>query len=58
MTAMTDVDQTNVYRRLVRYCNTGDVLIHNADSALVLHHYTRRWDQWIGKESQDGRDSH
>jgi hypothetical protein len=42
MTAMTDVDQTNVYRPLVRYSNTGDVLIRNADSALVLHHYTRR----------------
>jgi virulence-associated protein VagC len=46
MSAMTDVNQTDVHRPVGQFCHADDVWIRNVDSALVLHHYTGRWDQW------------
>jgi hypothetical protein len=46
ISALSNVDQTDIHRPVLQYCHADDVWIRNVDSALVLHHYTGRWDQW------------
>jgi hypothetical protein len=46
LSAMTGVNQTDIHRPVLQYCDASNAWIRNIDSALVLHHYTGRWDQW------------